>query len=97
MDEHSAEPITLNDLCGRCRLSRGYLCRTFKKHVGVTTNTYLLNRRIESAMQALRANKDTVLSVALASGFNDLSHFNRCFKTRTGLTPTAYRNERECE
>ena len=32
-----------------------------------------------------------LLDVAFACGFNDLSYFNRCFRRRFGLTPTAAR------
>ncbi|MDN5000326.1 AraC family transcriptional regulator [Bradyrhizobium sp. WYCCWR 12677] len=31
--------------------------------------------------------------MAFACGFNDLSCFNRCFRRRFGLTPTAARGE----
>lgn len=91
MDVHSADPITLDDLCDRCGFSRGYLCRAFKQHVGLTLRDYLVNRRIECAKQALRGSTEKVLSIALTAGFNDLTHFNRTFKARTGLSPTAYR------
>ncbi len=91
MDLHSAEAITLNGLCNRYRLSRGYLCRGFKRYTGVTLRDYLINRRLEYAKQALRSTTDKVLSIALQAGFNDLTHFNRTFKARMGLTPTAYR------
>lgn len=30
---------------------------------------------------------------AIACGFNDLSYFNRCFRRRFGLTPTAARGK----
>ncbi|WP_291711281.1 helix-turn-helix domain-containing protein [Bradyrhizobium sp.] len=32
-----------------------------------------------------------VSDIAFDCGFNDLSHFNRCFRRRFGLTPTAAR------
>jgi AraC-like DNA-binding protein len=35
--------------------------------------------------------KNAVSDVAFACGFNDLSYFNRCFRRRFGLTPTAAR------
>jgi len=52
---------------------------------------YLVNRRIETAMLALQSTDEKVLSIALSSGFNDLSHFNRSFKARTGQSPSAFR------
>lgn len=32
-----------------------------------------------------------ISDVAVDCGFNDLSYFNRCFRRRFGLTPTAAR------
>jgi AraC-like DNA-binding protein len=32
-----------------------------------------------------------ISDIAFACGFNDLSYFNRCFRRRFGLTPTAAR------
>ncbi|MFA6580178.1 MAG: helix-turn-helix domain-containing protein, partial [Paludibacter sp.] len=33
----------------------------------------------------------SVLDVAIDSGFNNISHFNKQFKTITGVTPKEYR------
>lgn len=91
LDDHFLEMITLDDLCDRFGLSKGYLCRGFKEYVGVTVMDYVVRRRVQAAMQALRGTDDKVLAIALDSGFNDLSHFNRTFKSHVGQTPTAYR------
>jgi AraC-like DNA-binding protein len=32
-----------------------------------------------------------ISDIAFECGFNDLSYFNRCFRRRFGLTPTAAR------
>ena len=36
-------------------------------------------------------NTQTVRDIAFDCGFNDLSYFNRCFRRRFGLTPSAAR------
>lgn len=36
-----------------------------------------------------------IIDIAMASGFNDVSYFNRCFRRRYGLRPTAVRGRRE--
>ena len=92
MDTGYADPITLDGLCRRSGLSRGYLCRAFKGHVGMTTGNYLLHRRMEAAMQALRGGPDKILTIAMECGFRDLSHFNRTFRKMVGRPPSAYRN-----
>ncbi len=91
LDSHYAEPHTLDDLSRRAKLSRSYLCRAFKRYTGKALFDYLVERRIEAAMLGLRDGRAKVLEVALDSGFNDLSYFNRTFRKLVGLTPTAYR------
>ncbi len=91
MDQFCRNTITLDALAARYGLSRSYLCRAFKRHVGIPPHEYLLNRRIETAMLSLQSTDEKILSIALSAGFNDLSHFNRSFKARTGQSPSAYR------
>jgi AraC-like DNA-binding protein len=52
----------------------------------------LLNQmRLRTASSLLRESSLTVLEVCLASGFQDLSHFHRCFRRRFATTPLKYR------
>jgi AraC-like DNA-binding protein len=91
LDETYQDPITLDRLAGRAHISKGYLCRAFKKQIGLSVVEYLTERRIQHAMQLLQDTDDKILSVALDSGFGDLSHFNRVFKKLNHLSPSAYR------
>ncbi len=91
LDDTHTEPIALDALADTAGLSKGYLCRAFKRHVGITIVDYLTHRRIETSLQALRGTNDKILAIALASGFSDLSHFNRTFKARVGVPPSVYR------
>lgn len=91
LDENYQSPISLDQLAARAHISKGYLCRAFKKQMGLSVVQYLTERRIQAAMQLLQNTDDKILSVALDAGFGDLSHFNRIFKRLTGLSPTVYR------
>src|SRR5262249_38776730 len=51
--------------------------------------------RLRKAADLLSRGKGRRISdVAFECGFNDLSYFNRCFRRRFGLTPTAARGRR---
>lgn len=91
LDENYREPITLDQLAARAGISKGYLCRAFKKQMGLSVVEYLTERRIQHAVQLLQDTDDKILSIALDSGFGDLCHFNRVFKKCNGLSPSAYR------
>jgi AraC-like DNA-binding protein len=52
----------------------------------------LLNQeRLRTASSLLRESSLTVIEVCLASGFQDISHFHRCFRKRFATTPFKYR------
>lgn len=91
LDRFYAELHTLDALAERAGLAPTSLCRAFKAYTGKRVFDYLTERRIQAAMLALRTTQDKVLAIALDCGFHDLSHFNRKFKQRVGVSPTAYR------
>jgi AraC-like DNA-binding protein len=49
--------------------------------------------RIRKAAVLLARKEGRISDIAFECGFNDLSYFNRCFRRRFGLTPTAARGK----
>jgi AraC-like DNA-binding protein len=49
--------------------------------------------RVRKAADLLAHSERRISDVAFECGFNDLSYFNRCFRRRFGLTPTAARGK----
>jgi AraC-like DNA-binding protein len=59
---------------------------------GASFTTRLLELRLHKAAEWLaHPGERRISDIAFACGFNDLSSFNRCFRRRFGLTPTAAR------
>jgi AraC family transcriptional regulator, positive regulator of tynA and feaB len=58
-----------------------------------TFSAWLLSERLEACATALRhgAPDARIAEMALAAGFNDISHFNRTFKARFDMTPRQWR------
>ncbi|MEI6752850.1 MAG: AraC family transcriptional regulator [Paludibacter sp.] len=73
-------------------MAEGSLCRFFKMHVGITIFEYLNQIKKEFACKLLMDKDLSVLDVAIDSGYNNLSHFNKQFKLITGVTPKDYRS-----
>ena len=94
IDKHFRNPLTLEELAKVAGLSRTYLCRAFRTYAEKSVFTYLQERRIQAAMLALRQSNGKVIQIAAECGFNDLSHFNRCFRRFCGRTPQAYRHRK---
>lgn len=70
--------------------NQAYVCREFKKYVGITMTEYLNNLRLNYAAMLLQTKQDSIIAVASASGFQNLSYFNRCFLRKYGMTPSAF-------
>ncbi|MDE2377765.1 AraC family transcriptional regulator [Bradyrhizobium sp.] len=58
---------------------------------GASFTTRLNELRLRRAAELLAGSERRISDIAFACGFNDLSYFNRCFRRRFGLTPTAAR------
>jgi AraC-like DNA-binding protein len=92
--QHHAEKLTVDDLAKAALVSKYHLIRRFKGLTGTTPMHYLNDVRLQQAAVALRHDVQRgIAEVAYASGFNDLSAFNRNFKRHFGVSPTAYRRK----
>lgn len=84
--------IKLNDIAGLASMSESAFSRYFKKRTRKTFSTFLTEIRIEHACKLLRKDKHSVSEVSFESGFNNLSNFNRQFKSVKKTTPLNYRS-----
>jgi len=84
--------ITLNTIADIANMTPNAFCRYFKQRTNKTFFQFLLEIRLESACRLLGQKKDmTVAEISDASGFKNISNFNRKFKEYKGTTPTAFR------
>lgn len=83
--------IMLDDLSERSQISKYYLIRKFNEYYGLSPHQYITNLRINHAKKLLKNNMDFA-DIAIDSGFYDQSHFIKCFKEYTGVTPMNYKS-----
>ena len=91
IEEHLAEPISLQVLAGLVRLSPWYFCRAFRRSFGMPPQRYQLSKRIERAKTLLAKHGASVTEIGLTVGYNDASTFCTAFRRVTGVTPSSYR------
>ena len=91
IQENYARPITITEIAAVCFYSESHFMKFFKDCMGVSFNQYLKEYRLQAAAQLLRETEDNILDIAAASGFDNLSYFNRTFKTKYGMSPGHYR------
>jgi AraC-like DNA-binding protein len=61
---------------------------------GLTLAERVLELRLQKARVMLadpRHDRSKIVEIAFSCGFNEVSHFNRCFRRRFGCSPTQYR------
>lgn len=73
---------------------RKYLCRVFKKYMGITMTDYLNHVRLDYAMNMIQNTDKNVLDIAQELGFSSVSYFNVIFKKRYGITPLEARHKK---
>ncbi|HYK82661.1 MAG TPA: AraC family transcriptional regulator [Gemmatimonadales bacterium] len=93
IERHPAARWTLKDLALGARLSPFHYLRTFRQLTGVTPHQFILRARLREAAARLVEAGGKVIDVALESGFEDISNFNRSFRTEFGIAPVAYRRQ----
>ncbi len=92
VESHYAEPLTIEDMAGVCFYSKSYFMKFFKESMGMGFIAYLNDFRLEIAARMLLATDETILAIASACGFENLSYFNRSFKKKHGVTPGKFRH-----
>ncbi len=88
--ENYARVIALPEIATVANLSVPAFCRAFKLHTRKTYIQFLNELRISFACELLKKENLSIAQVASEVGFNNLSNFNRRFKSGTGQTPSEY-------
>lgn len=88
---HLEDEITLEELARDVGLSASHFCSLFRKTSGTTPHQFVLHCRIQHAKTLLGKSSNSILDVALASGFRTHQHFSRIFRRQVGISPRAYR------
>lgn len=92
IETNYSQPLTVTGLCSQVYVTPQYLSRLFKRFLGSSVYTYLMNYRIQKAKELLMNRPETEIQhIAHQVGFQDASHFISVFRTATGYTPLEFR------
>ena len=83
--------LTLTEAAQAAHMTPPAFSKYFHERLGKSFIEYLLKIKIDRAATLLASGERTILEVAYSSGFNNLSNFNRHFRTFHGCTPSQFR------
>lgn len=91
INDHYAEPLKLADLADLVGMSPVAFSRFFRQRTGRTLSDYIVDIRLGFAARMLVDSSKNISEICYECGFNNLSNFNRTFKTKRNYTPRDFR------
>ena len=89
INEHYAQPLTLEEIADAFFISKSYLSHEFVRYTNTSVYEYIQFRRICGA-KLLIASGVSLTEAAFQSGFNSYSSFLRTFRKTAGISPTDF-------
>jgi AraC-like DNA-binding protein len=83
--------LPADELASRFGCSRRHLTRLFHRFFGSSIADLRMELRLTKVASLLRNPHAKIIHIAEQCGFNQLSHFNFCFKRRFGMSPGQWR------
>lgn len=89
IDENIKSEISNNDLCNIAGYSYIHLARLFKQYLGISTNEYILKRRLLFAVYEMNGNLSKT-DIAFEFGFDTYAGFYKAFMREFGCSPSKF-------
>ena len=84
--------VRVADMARIAGLSVTLFTRAFRASFGQSLLAYIVQRRLNRAMEMMLNTREPLSQIAVACGFCDQSHFSRHFHNRFGITPHVWRH-----
>lgn len=91
IDSHVMQQIRLGDVASLAGMNPSSFSSFFKMHTGRTLSDYIIDIKLGKATRLLVDSNRNIAEICYECGFNNLSNFNRIFKSKRGYTPREFR------
>jgi len=92
IEDNYLELAGMQDIAGHAGMSEAYISRLFRRYYHMTPYSFLVQKKMEHALNLLRQRNMTVQQAAAMTGYDDPFHFSRVFKKFKGISPSEVRN-----
>ena len=93
LNRNYTSKISVSEVAKQACMNKTAFCRFFKEKTSKTLINYVNELRVAYACKLLLDGKNSVAEVGFLAGFNNLSGFNRVFRSLIKMTPTEYRGQ----
>ncbi len=90
LEKNIHKTLTLEEICKDINIGAASLQKLCKKHLGCGPISYFLTLKIRAAKQLITDTPKNFSQIAEELGFSSIHYFSNLFKTRTGVSPSAY-------
>ncbi len=97
LHQHWNEDVSVAELAASVYVSPNYLSRFFSSHLHATITDYLLNLRLQAALELVENSSRSITEIAMQTGFSTSAALIRKFRQRYGVSPGKYRTAHRAE
>ena len=87
----TADDLSQGAMAAMAGISKDYFSRIFRSVTGMNYSKWLNTVRLDKAAELLADRERTLTEIAMLSGFQSISSFNRVFRSEKGVAPGEYR------
>lgn len=84
---------SVDDICKQLSISTSYFFRLFKQEYGVSPQKYIMNKKMDVAMDSLRHTNQSISRISELLGYENVSSFSNTFYKKTDMTPVEFRKK----
>lgn len=88
--ENYTDDIDIDNVAAVCGISHAYFKKIFKSFYGVTPKAYIIQLRMQYAIDLLASKQYKICEIAQMCGYENVYYFSRSFKNFTGVAPSEY-------
>ena len=90
-NNYSIPDLSLSTINADTGLAENKISAIIKVKYNQSFKQYINNIRMTEAKRLLKESEGTISEIAYSVGYNNVTHFNRVFKTETGIAPGDFR------
>ncbi len=88
MTDHLEDTLSMDELATAAGYSRRHIERLFVTSLGMTPAAYYRKLRLDQARNLLSTTDMSLMEIAVATGFDTVSHLSKAFRARFGCPPS---------